>query len=75
MGSTKALCDWDKEQLLTEFAKFRAIVIEPRYLCRKCGRVANEKEWLCRPLSLNPCREAKDQHHRPKSVSRKTRIE
>ena len=75
MGSTKALCYWEKERILTEFARFRALVIEPRYLCRKCGRVANEKEWLCRPLSLYPGRRAKSGSRRPRTSSRKSRTE
>jgi len=52
MGSIKTLCDWKKEQIANCFEEIRAIVVDPHFICRKCGRVAGEEKWLCRPLDL-----------------------
>ena len=53
MGS-KPLCKWDKDDIKDNFKELKKIVSEPRYLCRKCARVAKKEEWLCKPEELNP---------------------
>lgn len=52
MASDRTLCDWSKKEIPNRLDELRAIVIDARYICRKCGRVANEERWLCRPLNL-----------------------
>jgi hypothetical protein len=52
MGDKKrTICDWkDVEKKLKQLRK---VVEEPKYACRKCGRVANDKAYLCKPISLD----------------------
>ena len=30
----------------------KKLVDEPRFFCKKCGRVANAKKYVCRPRKL-----------------------
>jgi len=32
--------------------KMRERVQNPKYICEVCGRAANKKEYLCRPVNL-----------------------
>ncbi len=48
----KALCKWSKRQYVKQIDDLRKIVSNPAYLCKDCGRVANEKKWLCKPVKL-----------------------
>ena len=43
---TKRLCKWKGDDISKKFEKFAAIVSEPKYVCKKCGRVADKKKWL-----------------------------
>ena len=51
-AKVKQLCDWSKKDLREDFPRLRRIVAEPRYACVKCGRVADKKQWLCKPKAL-----------------------
>jgi hypothetical protein len=42
----KRLCKWSGGDIKKNLAKFSAIVEGPKYVCTKCGRVANDKKWL-----------------------------
>jgi len=53
MGKTKTMCKWDKSDIEKGFDEFRKIVASPTYACGKCGRVANNKKALCKPLKLS----------------------
>jgi hypothetical protein len=46
------LCGWKKDSFLKDFDRFRRIVERSRYACKKCGRVAAEESWLCKPVRL-----------------------
>ncbi len=48
----KALCKWTKRQYVKQIDDLRDIVSKPVYLCKDCGRVANDKKWLCKPVKL-----------------------
>ena len=48
MGSAKKLCDWKKSDFEKKIAKLVTIVQDPRFVCKKCGRVANSEEYLCK---------------------------
>ena len=48
----KPICKWKKTQYVKDLAKLKSVVKNPRYVCRDCGRVANEKKWLCEPVKL-----------------------
>lgn len=45
----KALCKWSKSQYAKHREQLLAIVKDPTHICKDCGRVANEKKWLCKP--------------------------
>lgn len=47
----KTLCDLAKK-LPRNSVKYAAKVNDPRFLCTRCGRVANNKVRLCRPTQL-----------------------
>jgi len=49
---SKELCEWSQKELKDHYAKLCKIVAEPQYLCPKCGRVADEKKWLCKSKKL-----------------------
>jgi hypothetical protein len=47
------LCKWEKRgRMEREFEAYTRIVIPPKFICKKCGRVANSEEWLHRPVPL-----------------------
>jgi hypothetical protein len=49
---SKHICKWDKDEIRDELDKLKEIVTAPRYICRKCGRVAKESSYLCKPVDL-----------------------
>lgn len=48
----KAICKWSKSQLAERLPVVAAEARSARYVCRKCGRVAQSKSWLCKPSSI-----------------------
>ncbi|PNX51179.1 MAG: hypothetical protein BV458_11885 [Thermoplasmata archaeon M9B2D] len=48
----------DHKEHMCEFAKHNGVdkmrerVKNPKFICEACGRAANSKEYLCRPVSL-----------------------
>ena len=48
----KAICKWTKAQYVKQLDKLIEIVKEPTYICKDCGRVANDKKWLCKPEKM-----------------------
>ncbi|ADH84903.1 hypothetical protein [Desulfurivibrio alkaliphilus] len=52
-AAAKGLCKLVKGGLLADSPEqYRELVNNPRFVCRKCGRVANREENLCRPTGL-----------------------
>lgn len=49
---SKTLCDWSKRDLERHPEKLAELVLEPRFYCRKCARVANTSKVLCKPRKL-----------------------
>ncbi len=49
----KELCKWKKEQYVRDLDKLKEAVGQPRYVCEKCGRAAEKKKWLCKPVPLD----------------------
>lgn len=49
----KRLCKWKEDNISKKLDKFISIVSDPQFLCKKCGRVADKKKWLHKPVSLN----------------------
>jgi hypothetical protein len=48
----KRLCKWKEDDIDKKFDEFNDIVKHPKFLCKKCGRVADEKKWLHKPAAL-----------------------
>ena len=46
------LCKWKEADISKKFDKFITIVSDPKFVCKKCGRVANKKKLLHKPVSL-----------------------
>ena len=46
------MCKWSEKDLGENFGKFAAIVSNPKFVCRKCLRVADKKKWLHNPVPL-----------------------
>ena len=54
----KTLCEWSKSDLEKSAAKLAGLVVNARYFCRKCARVANRESVLCKPKKLPPVEDA-----------------
>ena len=50
--NTKMLCKWKPDDIGKNFDKFSDIVRNPKFVCTKCGRVADKKKWLHKPIAL-----------------------
>jgi hypothetical protein len=46
------LCQWDKDDYERKLDKLMKIVENPQFVCSKCGRAANRKKYLCKPVAL-----------------------
>jgi hypothetical protein len=53
----KEICEWSKDELRKHFESLCEIVADPRFVCKKCGRAANRKKWLCDSKKLAPSSE------------------
>jgi len=41
-----------KKHLKSNFNEYLKLVNNPKYVCQKCGRSANNKKLLCKPIEL-----------------------
>jgi|GEM_PF-608693 len=48
----KTLCDWKKHEIIDDIDELLILVRNPRYVCRKCARVAHADKHLCKPMRL-----------------------
>ena len=48
----KRLCKWKEDDISEKSDKYIRIIREPKFLCKKCGRAADKKKWLHKPVSL-----------------------
>ncbi|MEO0413446.1 MAG: hypothetical protein AAF226_00680 [Verrucomicrobiota bacterium] len=53
MGKVKTICDWSKKRLERDAELLREITSQPDFFCRKCGRVAKEKRYLCKGIAFD----------------------
>ena len=49
----KKLCKWDKDKIEKDFDELAKIVSPAKFLCKKCGRVANSEDWLHKPAAID----------------------
>ena len=47
----KTLCEL-KKRLKADINEYVQLVDQPTHVCKKCGRVANDKKLLCKPLKI-----------------------
>lgn len=48
-ANIKRMCNWDKDKLKKNFDAFQEDVGNADFACLKCGRVAADKQKLCKP--------------------------
>jgi hypothetical protein len=48
----KSLCDLGKKEIEKRLAEIMRLVDQPRYICSKCARAANDKAMLCKPRKI-----------------------
>ena len=54
----KPLCEL-KKSLAQDFDCFAELVVDATHVCRRCGRAANKKKLLCKPVKLRGSRKKK----------------
>ena len=52
MSDSKSLCDWSKSELKDNARQLAKLVCDASHYCTKCGRVANDRQVLCKPKKL-----------------------
>jgi hypothetical protein len=52
MSKYKTLCELDKKDIEKRIDEISKIIKNPNFICRKCARAANEKEFLCKPQKI-----------------------
>lgn len=53
MKAEFVLCDLKKAEVEKRLHQITEIVSQPRFICRKCCRVAKQKKYLCKPIALS----------------------
>ena len=48
----KRMCKWKEDDISEKFDKYLNIVRNPKFVCKKCGRVADKIKLLHKPASL-----------------------
>ena len=48
----KRLCKWKEEDITKKFDELMDIVKNPTFVCKKCGRVADDKKLLHKPSEI-----------------------
>ncbi len=48
----KTRCKWKKDDIKDDLEALKEVVKDAKYICKKCGRVAKAKGYLCKPQPL-----------------------
>ena len=48
----KELCKIQEALIRKDLRAYVALVDAPKHVCKKCGRVANKKKLLCKPVKI-----------------------
>lgn len=54
----KTICEFSKKEIENHPSKLFKLTRDPRYYCRKCGRVANTRKVLCKPKDFEELEES-----------------
>jgi len=52
MTINKSICDWDKKDIEKNLKEIASQVSKPKYVCRKCARVARDEKLLCKAVKI-----------------------
>jgi hypothetical protein len=48
----ETLCDWSKSEVKERAEELHALTRDAAFFCRKCARVANDPQVLCKPYKF-----------------------
>ena len=49
----KTICKLKKDDLRNLLPTIAAAAAKSQFICKKCGRIAPDQKWLCKPLDLH----------------------
>lgn len=49
----KTLCKLKKDERTDDLEKIILITLTPKYICKRCVRVAKAKGYLCHPMKMS----------------------
>jgi hypothetical protein len=50
---SKRMCKLVKKEIhVDDLAGYLNYALPPRFVCKKCGRVANKKDYVCKPQRI-----------------------
>lgn len=52
-AKAKTLCAFKKDDLKDNLRKYKKLVQDSRFVCKKCGRAAHQETRLCKPVTLD----------------------
>ena len=52
MSKKRTLCDWERKDIESNMAILISMVNSPKYVCKKCARVANTDDVLCKSQKI-----------------------
>lgn len=52
MKKNKTFCEFSKDDIKGNLEELIVLTRQPQYICRKCARVSNTEDRLCKPVSM-----------------------
>ena len=53
-NNLKSICKYKKGDVEKNMDLIISLVESPKYICKKCARVSNNKKYLCHSLNMKP---------------------